>query len=345
MDLNSTGLIELQVQYCFQSGNASCPKEIHPTAIRVTLYIFWTGIVMLTVCGNLVVIISISHFKQLHTPTNLFLLSLAVADFLIGVFVMPFTMIQYIETCWYFGDILCSIYTMFILVLTSVSISNLVFIAVDRYFVVCNPFIYSTKITIPLTWMFIALSWMLSVVYTYLLFYFKGNINDVEGIDPCLGDCFLEFNATWTVVDLIVTFLLPCSTMVTVYTKVFIVAKRHARVINAIARQISSADGNKSNIPKRSERKATKTLGIVVAVFLLCWVPYYISTVVDAYINFSVPPVVMGTLTWVVYFNSSMNPIIYALFYPWFQKSLKLILTFKIFSPASCMTNLFPENQ
>ncbi|MBN3307114.1 TAAR6 protein, partial [Amia calva] len=90
--------------------------------VYVVMYISAAVVVMLTVCGNLLVIISISHFKQLHTPTNLLLLSLAVAGLLMGVTVMP----------------LC---------LVSFCLNHVACIATDRYLAVCDPLLYSTKIT------------------------------------------------------------------------------------------------------------------------------------------------------------------------------------------------------
>ncbi|XP_015214349.2 trace amine-associated receptor 13c-like [Lepisosteus oculatus] len=299
------------------------------------------AVVILTLCGNLIVIISITHFKQLHTPTNMLVLSLAVADLLVGVFVMPFDMVKLIESCWYFGSFICSFRTAFSFCLTSVSISSLIFIAIDRYFAVFNPFLYSTKITLNIALFCIVLSWLSSLCYNLSLFFFNGN-NDSEKLNACFGDCFILINATWGIIDLLVTFIIPCCVMIILYARIFLVAKKQAQAINSITNQITFTNGI-NRISKKSEWKAAKTLGIVVFVFLFCWIPYYVFIVIDGFATFTVPLIVSNSLTWLVYCNSCINPIIYAFFYPWFQKSTRLILTFQICSSGSSLNSLITE--
>eukprot|EP00064_Thunnus_orientalis_P025382 superscaffoldBa00012697_g25745 len=80
-----------------------------PRTKAVILYALLSFIAVLTVTLNLLVIISISHFRQLHSPTNLILLSLAISDFLVGLLVMPIDTMRFIETCWLLGDHVCCV--------------------------------------------------------------------------------------------------------------------------------------------------------------------------------------------------------------------------------------------
>ncbi|XP_069041840.1 trace amine-associated receptor 13c-like [Lepisosteus oculatus] len=333
---------ELQaVGYCFES-NSSCLKQVRSPAVYVVMYISAVAVVMLTVCGNLVVIISISHFKQLHTPTNFLMLSLAVADFLIGAAVMPFSLILLVETCWYFGEIVCIIYKILFYIFTSVSIGNVAYIAIDRYLVVYYPLLYSTKVTVNVTAAVILLIWLISILYNFVFMYFNGNIGGTEKLNICLGDCVLFVTKGWVIFDVLCTLILPCSIMITLYFKIFIVARKHARAISSVTEQMQSADGGNNKISPKSEWKAAKTLGILVIVFLLCLVPYYICSL--ALENVDRSSLVLSVLSWFLYFNSAINPIIYALFYPWFQRSVKLIVTLKIFKIESSLINVFSKH-
>ncbi|KAG7322664.1 hypothetical protein KOW79_014010 [Hemibagrus wyckioides] len=119
-------------EYCFPDSNYSCRKEVRTSSSAFFLFLFLSCISLATVLLNLLVIISISHFKQLHTPTNLLIMSLAVADLLVGLVVMPVNIMDLIDNCWYLGRALCSVYPIVNYISVSASAGSLVFIAVDR---------------------------------------------------------------------------------------------------------------------------------------------------------------------------------------------------------------------
>ncbi|XP_076128044.1 trace amine-associated receptor 13c-like [Alosa pseudoharengus] len=327
------------VQYCYPLVNGSCLKGSYNQARQVVLYImFWTSMVF-TVLGNLVVIISIVHFKQLHTPTNLLVMSLALADLLLGLTVMPFSIVRSVDGCWYYGDAFCLLHSSFDMFLTSVSIFHLISIAIDRHQALCYPLLYPTRITIPVAWLMIAASWGIAAAYSFSLLYSRAN---VKGLDDflksiyCIGSCNLLFNALWGALDTLIAFFLPCSIMVGLYAKIFSVAKDHIKKIEDVNRGLNP---NNEHVSK-TERKAAKTLGIVVGAFIFCWMPFFVNSIVDPYTNFSTPAILFEIFTWLGYFNSALNPIIYGLFYPWFRKSLYLIVTLKIFNTHSSDMNI-----
>ncbi|XP_073673204.1 trace amine-associated receptor 13c-like [Garra rufa] len=328
-------------QFCFPAVNNSCLKSTHYVFTQTVLYLLLVSVMTVTILGNLVVIISIAHFKQLQTPTNILVMSLALADLLLGLLLMPFSIINSVEGCWYYGDALCLLHSTFDLFLTSVSIFHLIFIAIDRHQAVCYPLQYPTRITIPIAWVMVMTSWSTAALYSYGLVYSKAN---VEGLDEyiesiyCMGSCSLTFNALWSVLDTLLTFFLPCSVMIGLYARIFVVAKKHIRTIGE-AKQHETENMFKTS--RRSERKAAKTLGVVVGTFILCWLPFFINSMIDPYINFSTPFVIFEALGWLGFVNSTINPIIYGLFYPWFRKTLSLIITLKIFEPNSSDISVF----
>lgn len=96
-------------------------------------------------------------------------------------------------------------------------------------------------------------------------------------------------------------------------------------------------DVTEGSARKRSDGKAALTLGIIVAVHLLFYLPVYIFSLTE---NTIIPLATANFLTWTMYINSAINPLVYAFFYPWFRKALKHILTLKIFRPASAFADI-----
>ncbi|MBN3325536.1 TAA7B protein, partial [Atractosteus spatula] len=330
----------LLIETCWYFGEIVC------IIYKILFYIFTSvsigNVAYIAIDRYFVVYYPLLYSTKLHSPTNFLMLSLAVADFLVGVAVMPFSLILLIETCWYFGETFCMLYKILFFIFTSVSIGNVAYIAIDRYFVVCYPLLYSTKITVNVTAAVILLNWLISLLYNFVFMYFNGNIGGVEKLNICLGDCVLFISKSWVIIDLLFTLILPSSVMITLYFKIFIVARKHAHAISSVTEQMRSADGDNNKISTKAEWKAAKTLGILVIVFLLCLVPYYICSLVLKNVDRS--SLVLSVLGWFLYFNSAINPIIYALFYPWFQRSVKLIVTLKIFKIESSLINVFSKH-
>ncbi|XP_074844859.1 trace amine-associated receptor 9-like [Carettochelys insculpta] len=340
--MSSAFLQEEEVQYCFDNINGSCYKTSWPFGTRITLYVMLCLLTILTLGGNLMVMISIAYFKQLHSPTNFLIASLACADFCLGLTVLPFSSIRSVETCWYFGETFCRFHSCLDLSFCYSSVFHLCFISIDRYIAVTDPLIYPVKFTVALSGLFIAVAWTVSLVYTFSIVFTGANdegVKELVNALSCVGSCQLVFNKTWTVISSVI-FYIPVVTMITLYCRIFAVAKRQARMIEIMNNNVQSC-GN-YRVGKR-ERKAAKTLSIAVITFLVFWTPYNITAISDPFLNFIIPPHVFDIMVWLTYSNSAMNPLIYSLFYPWFRKAMKVIVSCKILRLDCSTMNLFHD--
>ncbi|XP_055727521.1 trace amine-associated receptor 13c-like [Salvelinus fontinalis] len=315
------------VQYCFQERNSSCRKARLSTSIYITLYIFFSLFSAVTVFLNVLVIISISHFKQLHTPTNLLILSLAASDLLVGLIVIPVVTVAIMEPCWGFGEYFCVFHAYVSFLCTSLSLGNLVLISIDRYVAVCDPLLYHSKITITRIMCCIFITWCCCIIYRAGII--KHFVN-VQVRSRCLKECF-TVEITWSnIIDLVITTVVPCSIIITLYMNIFVVARSQARKV--FSKEAASVSGVKTAQANKSERKAAKTLSIVVFNYLICWIPFLFSSFFLVSFLSDNLSFIIGLLPLV---NSFINPIIYAFFYPWFKVTAKHILTLNL-----CLTNI-----
>ncbi|XP_029980816.1 trace amine-associated receptor 13c-like [Sphaeramia orbicularis] len=318
---------------CYPNLNSSCKKPTHPHTEAMLIYVLLSAISIITVTLNTLVIISISHFRKLHTPTNLLLLSLAVSDLLVGLLLMPVEII-YIESCWFLGDIVCSFYYVIDYVITSASVANMVLISIDRYMAICNPMTYHTKVTQKRVEVCILLCWIAAILYRIAILY--DHLENPGMSNSCSGECVVVINYISGAIDLVCTFILPILIIIVLYLRVFVVAVTQA---HAMRSQIASVrNHDQAPTVKKTELKAARTLGIVVIVFLCCFCPYYYPSLTGE--DTSIDASSIDVEIWLAHFNSCLNPVIYAFFYPWFRKSMKLILTLQILKPGSSNANI-----
>ncbi|XP_014879330.1 trace amine-associated receptor 13c-like [Poecilia latipinna] len=321
-------------ELCFpQLANSSCRKLTLHWSKAVLLNTVLSFVSLSTVLLNLLIIISISHFRKLHTTTNVLLLSLAVSDFLVGLLLMPGEIFRS-TACWFLGDVICSLYCYLVCQIVSGSIGSIVLISFDRYVAICHPLHYATRITLGRVKCCIGLCWLGAGFYS--IFYVRDELIQPGRSKSCFGECTFVISYVTGTVDLVLNFIFPVSIIVFLYVRVFVVAVSQARAMRSHVTAVT-LHCSVNAATKRSELKAAKTLGILIVVYLMCYCPYYSYSVVEVNVTSTV---YASFLIFVFYFNSCLNPLIYALFYPWFRKAIRLIITLQILQPGSCDANI-----
>uniref|UniRef100_G3NBW3 G-protein coupled receptors family 1 profile domain-containing protein n=2 Tax=Gasterosteus aculeatus TaxID=69293 RepID=G3NBW3_GASAC len=239
--------------------------------------------------------------------------------------------IMIIDGCWLFSDLMCSLWLILLSILFLTSIGTMVLISVDRYVAICYPLHYFTKVKPKTVQVCVCLCWMFAASYTGLLL--KNNLQHPGRYNSCIGECVYDMNYIANVFDLIISFLFPITVIVILYIRIFGVAVYQARAMRSHIAVVTT----KVTV-KKSEMKAARNLGVVVVVFLLCVCPYYCFVLTSPYNVYTTASVTI--VIWLSNCNSCLNPLIYAILYPWFRKSIKVIVTLQILKPGSYRTNM-----
>ncbi|XP_058422136.1 trace amine-associated receptor 2-like [Diceros bicornis minor] len=209
---------------CSEHGNRPCSENERALGVPAAVYSFTAGTIFITVFGNLAMIISISYFRQLHTPTNFLILSMVVTDFLLGFIIMPYSVIRSVENCWYFRLTFCKIHYSFDMMLSITSIFHLCSVAIDTFYAFCYPLHYSTKMTVPVTKRLLLLCWSVPGAFALGVVFSEAYADGIEGYDisvACSSSCPVMFNKLRDTILFMADFFTPGSMMVGIYGKIF----------------------------------------------------------------------------------------------------------------------------
>ncbi|XP_029376812.1 muscarinic acetylcholine receptor M3 [Echeneis naucrates] len=189
---------------------------------QVVLIVLLTGMLSLvTIIGNVLVVVSFKVNRQLKTVNNYFLLSLAVADLIIGVISMNLYTAYLVMGYWAMGNWACDLWLAIDYVASNASVMNLLVISFDRYFSITRPLTYRAKRTTKRAGIMIGLAWFVSLVLwapAILLWqYFVG-----KRTVPA-NECYIQFltEPTITFCTAMAAFYLPVTIMSVLYWRIY----------------------------------------------------------------------------------------------------------------------------
>ncbi|XP_011812931.1 PREDICTED: 5-hydroxytryptamine receptor 2C isoform X1 [Colobus angolensis palliatus] len=309
-------------------------------------------IIIMTIGGNILVIMAVSMEKKLHNATNYFLMSLAIADMLVGLLVMPLSLLAILyDYVWPLPRYLCPVWISLDVLFSTASIMHLCAISLDRYVAIRNPIEHSRFNSRTKAIMKIAIVWAISIGVSVPIPVI--GLRDEDKVFVNNTTCVLN-DPNFVLIGSFVAFFIPLTIMVITYCLTIYVLRRQALMLlhghteeppglsldflkcckRNTAKEENAANPNQDQNARRrrkkerrprgtmqainNERKASKVLGIVFFVFLIMWCPFFITNILSVLCEKSCNQKLMEKLlnvfVWIGYVCSGINPLVYTLF-------------------------------
>ena len=101
-------------------------------------------------------------------------------------------------------------------------------------------------------------------------------------------------------------------------------------------KSLASLMHERQKISLTRERRLSRTLGIIISVFLLCWLPFFVTYILSPFVNPTdyIQEPLLTMILWLGYINSAVNPLIYTVFNVEFRTAFQRLLF-----PKSTMRN------
>ncbi|CAF4860592.1 unnamed protein product [Rotaria sp. Silwood1] len=240
---------------------------------KISLGFIFICLCLLTITGNLLVLVT---FRRIRTVGNLFILSLATADLIVGCFVMPIAGIYAIMEEWNMGLVLCQIWLSVDFTASTASIFNLLTLSLDRYWSITSPLQYLGKRTRPRALLLIGFAWGLSLLWVIPIFGWHRFVNNGIRYIPSTK-CEPEYthSIVFKVSTAIINFYLPLLVLISLNARIYYEIKRRYKsiLLQRHSNQINESSSNHKLNPSTRYTRTPITMTICDSEKQLCSTP------------------------------------------------------------------------
>ncbi|XP_051802273.1 neuropeptide Y receptor type 2 [Acanthochromis polyacanthus] len=233
--------------------------------VQVILILAYCTIILFGVTGNSLVIYVVYKFRNLRTVTNFFIVNLAVADLLVNMLCLPFTLAYTLYGEWMFGQVFCFMLPYAQGLAVHVSTITLNIIALDRH----RSIVYhmETKMSKDMCAVVIVITWAVSALLASPLAIFREygtfDFSPNKSIQVC-AEKWPESSmngSIYSISMLLVQYGLPLAINSVAYIRIWKKLKNHMTY------------GRNDRHQRR--KKTTKMLLTMVVVFAVLWLPFH----------------------------------------------------------------------
>ncbi|XP_061666483.1 melanopsin-A-like isoform X3 [Syngnathoides biaculeatus] len=295
------------------------PDHAHYTIGVVILAVGITGIL-----GNFLVIYAFCRSRSLRTPSNVFIINLAAADFLMCATQAPVFFVSSMHKRWMFGRRGCELYAFCGALFGICSMMTLTVIAVDRYVVITRPLASLGAMSRRKALGIVAAAWLYSAGWSLPPF-FGWSAYVPEGLMTSCSWDYMTFTPavrSYTMLLFTFVFFIPLFVIIFCYCRIFRAIRHTTRAFGKI-----NCEGSRESAKRfhklKSEWKMAKIALVVILLFIISWAPYscVALTAFAGYAHLLTP--YMNSVPAVIAKASAIhNPIIYAITHPKYRSAI-----------------------